>query len=180
MINPSNLWFSALKVSDLWRFCLRKSRLHRMKSQKQCGIGKLVPETDSISISGEPWWACPSSLEVDIRSRFAHWKHGIPCPRCVARRFVDVVSLYALNEKRWELCPVDKADKASELVLTVRRCLHMTRCVACRSCARSFRSVQNPEGFKMLDPLCILMPGMPAIWGWVKTLYPCSSHQNSW
>ena len=43
------------KVSDLWRFCLRKSRLHRMKSQKQCGIGKLVPETDSISISGEPW-----------------------------------------------------------------------------------------------------------------------------
>lgn len=34
----------------IWRFCLRKSRLHRMKSQKQCGIGKLVPKTDSISI----------------------------------------------------------------------------------------------------------------------------------
>ena len=34
----------------IWRFCLRKSRLHRMKSQKQGGIGKLVPKTDSISI----------------------------------------------------------------------------------------------------------------------------------
>ena len=23
-------------------------------------------------------------------------------------------------------------------------------------------------------------PNITPIWGWVKTLYPCSSHQNSW
>ena len=47
---------------------------------------------------------------------------------------------------------------------------HFSRSVARRTCCKARREVERNSR----------KPGRNGIWGWVKTLSPCSSHQNSW
>ena len=107
-------------------------------------------------------WCVQAAFEVvDFGSRFA--------PK-ICCRFLDV--LYARNETPmrtvtgWWGRDGIRIGPDCQIISWQ----HMRRCMSCRSCARSFRSVQNPDGIQ--DAVCVYIIVYVYIYIYPFLLYP--------